>query len=79
MIMCNIPTIAGGSMNEITVKKQLRASDIAIENHLPLIFLNQCAGANLPQQLPFSMPPALISKTSRAFGRWRTTLHCCFS
>ena len=37
-------------MNEITVKKQLRASDIAIENKLPLIFLNQCAGANLPQQ-----------------------------
>ncbi|KAE8441633.1 hypothetical protein EG329_004600 [Mollisiaceae sp. DMI_Dod_QoI] len=56
MIVANIPTIAGGSMNEITVKKQQRASQIAIENEIPTVFLNQCAGANLPQQFQVFHP-----------------------
>ena len=43
-------------MNEITVKKQHRASDISLENGLPTIFLNQCAGANLPQQFTVFHP-----------------------
>lgn len=50
MIMGNIPTSNSGAVNEITVKKQRRASEIALENNLPTIFLNQSAGANLPQQ-----------------------------
>lgn len=56
MIVANIPTIAGGSMNEMTVRKQQRASQIALENRLPTIFLNQCAGANLPQQFTVFHP-----------------------
>lgn len=50
MIMSNIPTIEGGANNQITVKKQIRAAEIAMENRLPVIYLNQSAGANLPQQ-----------------------------
>lgn len=50
MIMSNVPTIDGGANNEITVKKQIRAAEIATENRLPVIYLNQSAGANLPQQ-----------------------------
>ncbi|RTE84756.1 hypothetical protein BHE90_000805 [Fusarium euwallaceae] len=50
MLIANIPTIVGGALNELTVRKQHRASEISLENRLPIIFLNQCAGANLPQQ-----------------------------
>lgn len=50
MIIANTPTIVGGALNELTVKKQHRASEISFENALPIIFLNQCSGANLPQQ-----------------------------
>ncbi|KAH7368448.1 carboxyl transferase [Plectosphaerella cucumerina] len=46
----NIPTLDSGAANEMTVKKQLRLSDIALQNGLPSISLNQSAGANLPQQ-----------------------------
>lgn len=46
----NIPTLDSGAANEITVKKQLRLSDIALQNGLPSISLSQSAGANLPQQ-----------------------------
>ncbi|KAM5347763.1 hypothetical protein ACJ41O_007587 [Fusarium nematophilum] len=50
MLIANIPTIVGGALNELTVRKQHRASEISLENGLPIIFLNQCSGANLPQQ-----------------------------
>ncbi|KEZ40899.1 putative methylcrotonoyl-CoA carboxylase beta chain, mitochondrial [Scedosporium apiospermum] len=50
MIAGNIPTLDSGASNEISVKKSKRASDIALENGLPMIYLNQSAGANLPQQ-----------------------------
>ena len=50
MVVGNIPTLDSGAANEISVKKQKRASEIAMENRLPTIFLNQSAGANLLQQ-----------------------------
>ncbi|KAG5758612.1 hypothetical protein H9Q72_013249 [Fusarium xylarioides] len=50
MVCGNVPTLDSGAANEITVKKQKRAGEIAMENGLPTIFLNQSAGANLPQQ-----------------------------
>lgn len=46
----NIPTLDSGAANEISVKKGARLSDIAAQNGLPSISLNQSAGANLPQQ-----------------------------
>lgn len=50
MILCNDATVKGGSYYPLTVKKHLRAQDIAMENNLPCIYLVDSGGANLPQQ-----------------------------
>jgi len=51
MILANDPTVRGGSMNPITVRKMLRALDICEENRLPMVFLVESGGADLPHQL----------------------------
>jgi len=50
VIIVNDATVKGGTYYPITVKKQLRAQEIAIENHLPCIYLVDSGGANLPNQ-----------------------------
>jgi 3-methylcrotonyl-CoA carboxylase beta subunit len=50
MIVCNDSTIKGGTYYPMTVKKHLRAQEIARENRLPCIYLVDSGGANLPQQ-----------------------------
>src|SRR6266536_2195094 len=50
VIVCNDATIKGGTYYPMTVKKHLRAQDIARENHLPCIYLVDSGGANLPNQ-----------------------------
>jgi 3-methylcrotonyl-CoA carboxylase beta subunit len=50
MILANDATIKGGTYYPMTVKKQLRAQEIAQENHLPCIYLVDSGGANLPHQ-----------------------------
>jgi 3-methylcrotonyl-CoA carboxylase beta subunit len=50
MIICNDATVKGGSYYPMTVKKHLRAQEIALENHLPCIYLVDSGGANLPRQ-----------------------------
>jgi 3-methylcrotonyl-CoA carboxylase beta subunit len=50
MIVANDATIKGGSYYPLTVKKHLRAQDIARQNHLPCIYLVDSGGANLPTQ-----------------------------
>ncbi|KAJ3124390.1 Methylcrotonoyl-CoA carboxylase beta chain, mitochondrial [Nowakowskiella sp. JEL0407] len=50
VIVANDPTVKGGSYYPITVKKHLRAQEIAKENHLPCIYLVDSGGANLPRQ-----------------------------
>jgi 3-methylcrotonyl-CoA carboxylase beta subunit len=50
MIVANDATVKGGSYLPITVKKHLRAQEIAGENHLPCIYLVDSGGANLPEQ-----------------------------
>ena len=50
MIIANDPTVKGGSYAPLTVKKHLRAQEIATDNHLPSIYLVESGGANLPQQ-----------------------------
>lgn len=50
MIVCNDPTVKGGSYYPMTVKKHLRAQEIAAENRLPCIYLVDSGGANLPYQ-----------------------------
>ena len=50
MIVANDPTVKGGAYYPMTVKKHLRAQDIAQENRLPCIYLVDSGGANLPHQ-----------------------------
>ena len=50
MIVCNDATVKGGTYYPITVKKHLRAQEIAGQNHLPCIYLVDSGGANLPHQ-----------------------------
>lgn len=50
MIVANDATIKGGSYYPVTVKKQLRAQEIAMQNRLPCIYLVDSGGANLPRQ-----------------------------
>ncbi len=50
MIVCNDATVKGGTYYPITVKKHLRAQEIALENRLPCIYLVDSGGANLPNQ-----------------------------
>lgn len=49
MIIANDATVKGGSFYRETVKKHIRAQDIAAENRLPVIYLVDCGGANLNQ------------------------------
>ena len=50
MILCNDATVKGGTYYPMTVKKHLRAQEIALENRLPCIYLVDSGGANLPHQ-----------------------------
>ena len=50
MIVCNDATVKGGTYYPMTVKKHLRAQEIAVENRLPCIYLVDSGGANLPHQ-----------------------------
>ena len=50
MIVCNDATVKGGAYFPITVKKHLRAQEIALQNCLPCIYLVDSGGANLPHQ-----------------------------
>jgi 3-methylcrotonyl-CoA carboxylase beta subunit len=50
MIIANDATVKGGSYFPMTVKKHIRAQEIARENHLPCIYLVDSGGANLPTQ-----------------------------
>jgi len=50
VIVCNDATVKGGTYYPMTVKKHLRAQDIARENRLPCIYLVDSGGANLPNQ-----------------------------
>lgn len=50
MVVCNDATVKGGTYYPLTVKKHLRAQEIAQENHLPCVYLVDSGGANLPNQ-----------------------------
>ncbi|WP_299612100.1 carboxyl transferase domain-containing protein [uncultured Tateyamaria sp.] len=50
MVVCNDATVKGGTYYPMTVKKHLRAQEIAEQNHLPCIYLVDSGGANLPNQ-----------------------------
>jgi 3-methylcrotonyl-CoA carboxylase beta subunit len=50
LIVCNDATVKGGTYFPMTVKKHLRAQEIAMQNRLPCIYLVDSGGANLPNQ-----------------------------
>ena len=50
MIVCNDATVKGGTYYPLTVKKHLRAQEIAQQNQLPCLYLVDSGGANLPNQ-----------------------------
>lgn len=50
MIIANDATVKGGTYHPITVKKHLRAQEIALQNHLPCLYLVDSGGAFLPKQ-----------------------------
>ena len=49
VIVCNDATVKGGTYYPMTVKKHLRAQEVAVENRLPCIYMVDSGGANLPQ------------------------------
>src|SRR3546814_10725150 len=50
VVVCNDATVKGGTYYPLTVKKHLRAQEIARENGLPCVYLVDSGGANLPNQ-----------------------------
>ncbi len=50
LVVCNDATVKGGTYFPVTVKKHVRAQEIARENNLPCIYLVDSGGANLPNQ-----------------------------
>ncbi len=50
MVVCNDATVKGGTYYPMTVKKHLRAQEIAEECNLPCVYLVDSGGANLPNQ-----------------------------
>ncbi|EGD43844.1 acyl-CoA carboxylase subunit beta [Nocardioides sp. NPDC057767] len=50
VIIAHDPTVRGGAMNPFTLKKNLRALDIARINRLPVVYLVESGGADLPTQ-----------------------------
>ena len=50
MVVCNDATVKGGTYYPMTVKKHLRAQEVAMENRLPCIYLVDSGGAFLPMQ-----------------------------
>jgi acetyl-CoA carboxylase carboxyltransferase component len=56
VILANDPTVRGGTSTTATVKKTLRAMAIAMENRLPLLYLVESGGADLPHQSEIFIP-----------------------
>jgi acetyl-CoA carboxylase carboxyltransferase component len=50
VVIAHDPTVRGGAMNPFTLKKNLRALDIAAQNRLPVVYLVESGGADLPTQ-----------------------------
>jgi acetyl-CoA carboxylase carboxyltransferase component len=56
VLVANDPTVKGGTTNPWTLKKMLRANQIALENRLPVISLVESGGADLPTQKEIFIP-----------------------
>lgn len=56
LVVASDPTVRGGAVNPITLAKGLRAYEIAEENRLPLLYLVESGGADLPSQAEIFVP-----------------------
>jgi 3-methylcrotonyl-CoA carboxylase beta subunit len=72
MIVANDPTVKGGAYHPLTVKKHLRAQQVALENKLPCVYLVESGGAALPYQaevfpdhVSFQLASPLVGKRSK--------------
>ena len=70
LIVANDPTVRGGAVNPCTLKKTLRADDIAAQNRLPMINLVESGGADLPTQKEIFIPGGRdVPRPDPAVGR----------
>ncbi len=60
VVIASDPTVRGGSTNPWTLRKSLRASEIALRNRLPLVNLVESGGADLPTQKEIFIPGGQI-------------------
>jgi acetyl-CoA carboxylase carboxyltransferase component len=56
LVIANDPTVRGGTTSPTTIRKLLRAMDVAEENRLPLLLLVESGGADLPRQADVFVP-----------------------
>jgi acetyl-CoA carboxylase carboxyltransferase component len=63
VILASDPTARGGAVNPYTLAKMLRAYEIAEENRLPLLFLVESGGADLPRQSEVFLPGGAMFRT----------------
>ncbi len=64
MVVCNDATVKGGTYYPMTVKKHLRAQEIAQQNQLPCIYLVDSGGANLPTRTTCSPTATTLAASS---------------
>ena len=65
MIVANDATVKGGTYYPVTVKKHLRAQEIAMQNHLPCVYLVDSGGAFLPRQVSRSSYLVWVARLNR--------------
>ncbi|WP_460786829.1 acyl-CoA carboxylase subunit beta [Nocardioides maradonensis] len=79
MIVANDPTVKGGALNPWSLKKSMRASDIAEQNGLPSINLTESGGADLPTQKEIFIPGGRgFRNLTRASQRKQPTISVVF-
>ncbi|MDQ1583752.1 MAG: acyl-CoA carboxylase subunit beta [Microbacteriaceae bacterium] len=69
VVIAHDATIRGGAANPYSLRKTLRAMDIARENRLPLIALVESGGADLPSQLDVAIPGGAMYRTLAQLSR----------
>ena len=79
LILASDPTALGGSVNPYTLAKMLRAYEISLENRLPLVFLVESGGADLPRQSEVFLPGgAMFRNLTRASAARVPTISLVF-
>jgi acetyl-CoA carboxylase carboxyltransferase component len=79
LILANDPTALGGSINPYSLAKMLRAYEVSLENRLPLVFLVESGGADLPRQAEVFIPGgAMFRNLTRASAARVPTISLVF-